>query len=314
MYKQLGHRFWGYTYEEMKKDLEIFARAFPETMELRTLGKTADNREIYCFILGKADAGEKIFLSGAIHGREYMTSQLLMEQTAEFLTKLYREETYKGYSYKELLRGKAVYVVPMANPDGVTISQQGPRGLRDPKLQKLVWKIGEGEGGRMPCGPYYRRWKANARGVDLNRNFQAFWEEYHDLKGQPSREGYKGQAPEDQEESKALAELTRQEKFQRTVSYHSSGEVIYWDFGQKGEFRKICRNFGERIQRITGYGLPEGWDHLDPAGYKDWAVKERKIPSLTIEIGKAESPLPPSAFREILRRNRGVWEETLLSL
>ena len=252
MYKQLGRRFWGYTYEEMKKDLEIFARAFPETMELRTLGKTADNREIYCFILGKADAGEKIFLSGAIHGREYMTSQLLMEQTAEFLTKLYREETYKGYSYKELLRGKAVYVVPMANPDGVTISQQGPRGLRDPKLQKLVWKIGEREGGRMPCGPYYRRWKANARGVDLNRNFQAFWEEYQDLKGQPSREGYKGRAPEDQEESKALAELTRQEKFQRTVSYHSSGEVIYWDFGQTGEFRKICRSFGERIQRITG--------------------------------------------------------------
>ena len=166
----------------------------------------------------------------------------------------------------------------------------------------------------MPCGPYYRRWKANARGVDLNRNFQAFWEEYHDLKGQPSREGYKGRAPEDQEESKALAELTRQKKFQRTVSYHSSGEVIYWDFGQKGEFRKVCRNFGERIQKITGYGLPEGWDYLDPAGYKDWAVKERKIPSLTIEIGKTESPLPPSAFREILRRNRGVWEETLLSL
>ena len=314
MYKQLGRRFWGYTYEEMEKDLEIFARAFPETMELRTLGKTADKREIYCFILGRADAGERIFLSGAIHGREYMTSQLLMEQTAEFLTKLYREETYKGYSYKELLRGKAVYVAPMANPDGVTISQQGPRGLRNPELQKLVWKIGEREGGRMPCGPYYRRWKANARGVDLNRNFPAFWEEYQDLKGQPSREGYKGRAPEDQEESKALAELTRQEKFQRTVSYHSSGEVIYWDFGQKGEFRKICRSFGERIQRITGYGLPEGWDYLDPAGYKDWAVKERKIPSLTIEIGKAESPLPPSAFREILRRNRGVWEETLLSL
>lgn len=211
MYKQLGRRFWGYTYQEMEKDLEIFARAFSETMKLKTLGKTADKREIYCFILGRADAGEKIFLFGAIHGREYMTSQLLMEQTAEFLTKLYREETYKGYSYKELLEGKAVYVVPMANPDGVTISQQGPRGLRDPQLQKQVWKIGEREGGRMPCGPYYRRWKANARGVDLNRNFQAFWEEYHDLKGQPSREGYKGQAPEDQEESKVLAELTRQE-------------------------------------------------------------------------------------------------------
>ena len=160
----------------------------------------------------------------------------------------------------------------------------------------------------MPCGPYYRKWKANARGVDLNRNFQAFWEEYHDLKGQPSREGYKGQAPEDQEESKALAELTRQEKFQRTVSYHSSGEVIYWDFGQKGEFRRIAATLesgysGSQDTAAGRLGLPGS------AGYKDWAVKERKIPSLTIEIGKAESPLPPSAFREILRRNRGVWEE-----
>ena len=77
MYKQLGRRFWGYTYQDLEKDLEIFARAFPETMELKTLGKTADKREIYCFILGRADAGEKIFLFGAIHGREYMTSQLL---------------------------------------------------------------------------------------------------------------------------------------------------------------------------------------------------------------------------------------------
>ena len=153
MYKPFGRRFWGYTYKDMEKDLEIFSRVFPEEMHLRSLGKTADGREIYCVILGQEEAGEKIFLSGAIHGREYMTSQLLMEQTAEFLTKLYREETYKEYSYKELLRGKAVYVVPMVNPDGVTISQQGPRGLRNPELQKLVWRIGEREGGRMPCGP-----------------------------------------------------------------------------------------------------------------------------------------------------------------
>ena len=44
MYKPLGRRFWGYTYQEMEKDLEIFARAFPETMKLKTLGKTADKR------------------------------------------------------------------------------------------------------------------------------------------------------------------------------------------------------------------------------------------------------------------------------
>ena len=132
MYKQLGRRFWGYTYQDLEKDLEIFARAFPETMELKTLGKTADKREIYCFILGRADAGEKIFLFGAIHGREYMTSQLLMEQTAEFLTKLYREETYKGYSYKNCWREKpsmwCLWPTPMESlsasrvPEGLEIT------------------------------------------------------------------------------------------------------------------------------------------------------------------------------------------------
>lgn len=315
MFKPNGPGYSGYTYQDMEKDLEIFTRVFSETMHLKSLGKTPDKREIYCFVIGREEAGEKIFLFGGIHGREYMTSQLLMEQTAEFLTRLYREEeSYKGCSYGELLKGRAVYVVPMANPDGAAICCQGPWGIRDQSLQRLVWKIGEREGGRMPCGPYYRKWKANARGVDLNRNFQAFWEEYRDFRGGPSRENYKGRAPEDQEESRALADLTRREKFKRTISYHSSGEVIYWDFGQKGEFRKLCRSFGERIQKVTGYELMDGFDKLAPAGYKDWAVKKMKIPSLTIEIGKQESPLPPSAFREILRKNRGVWEETLLSL
>ena len=101
---------------------------------------------------------------------------------------------------------------------------------------------GEGRG-KNALRSLLQEMESQCPGVDLNRNFQAFWEEYQDLKGQPSREGYKGRAPEDQEESKALAELTRQEKFQRTVSYHSSGEVIYWDFGQKGEFRKNMQKF-----------------------------------------------------------------------
>ena len=152
MYKQLGRRFWGYTYEEMEKDLELFARAFPEVMELRILGKTADKREIYCVVLGRADAGEKIFLSGSIHGREYMTSQLLMEQTAEFLTKLYRDETYQGRSYKELLKGKAIYVVPMANPDGVVISPAGPgRAAKIRNFRNWYGRSGKEKGEECPA-------------------------------------------------------------------------------------------------------------------------------------------------------------------
>lgn len=32
---------------------------------------------------------------------------------------------------------------------------------------------------------YLRRWRANTNGVDLNRNFDAMWNEYNDHKGHP---------------------------------------------------------------------------------------------------------------------------------
>lgn len=315
MYNILRGRFLGYTYENMENDLGIFSRVFPGYLHVSSLGKTADGREIYHMIIGRQDAQEKILISGGIHGREYMTCQLLMEQTAEFLTLLCRrQQTYKGKSYENLIGGKAIHVVPMINPDGVSISQFGIKGIRSKRLQEFIWRIAGDEGGRQPCGAYFSRWKANARGVDLNRNFNALWAEYKDGRGHPSFEKYKGPCPESEEESRVLAELTRKERFQRTISYHSSGQVIYWNFGLKDRLKEETESFAERIARVTGYELDGSWDRLDPAGYKDWALSEMRIPSLTIEIGKMESPLPRFCFREILRENRGVWEETLLSL
>lgn len=220
----------------------------------------------------------------------------------------------QGDSYESLMAGKAIHIIPMANPDGVSISQFGVRGIHRRELRKHIWKIAGDEGGRQPCGAYFNRWKANAGGVDLNRNFDAFWAEYKDGRGRPSSEKYKGICPESEEESKALAELTRKEKFRRTISYHSSGQVIYWNFGLEGKLREETEKFAERIAGVTGYEKDGSWDKLDPAGYKDWALMKMQIPSITIEIGRMESPLPGHCFREILRQNRGVWEETLLSL
>ncbi len=315
MYNTGFGKFSGYTYENMKNDLELFEKIFPENLEVDSLGKTADEREIFHLVAGRKEAEDKVLIFGGIHGREYMTSQLIMEQTAEFLSAVSKgRKSSRGESYETLLEGKAIHIVPMANPDGVTISQLGPGGIRNKKIRELVWQIAKEEGGRLPCGPYFTRWKANARGVDLNRNFDAQWEIYEDMKGKPSSRQYKGRAPECEAESAALAELTRRERFKRTVSYHSSGAVIYWNFGQVGELYRQSRRFAGRIAAATGYDLEESYDSLDPAGYKDWALQKMQIPSITIEIGRAGSPLPACCFREILRENRTVWEETLYSI
>lgn len=313
MYNISMGRFLGYTYENMENDLGIFSRVFHGHMHVDSIGRTPDGRQLYRIRIGDREAAEKILLFGGIHGREYMTSQLLMEQTAEFLTHLCRDgKTYKGIFYSSMMKNRAIHVIPMANPDGISISQFGIKGIRDHNLQKLVAKIAEEEGGRLPCGPYFTGWKANARGVDLNRNFDARWEDYQSGKEKPSSETYKGFGPECEPESAALARITRKEQYSRTISYHSSGEVIYWNFGQEGKLKECTQQFARKIGEVTGYKLDGGWDKLDPAGYKDWALLKMQIPSLTIEIGRLDSPLPGCCFREILRENRGVWEETLL--
>lgn len=185
MYKVSLDRFLGYTYENMQNDLGIFARIFPETIQIDSMGRTEDNRELYHFRIGSANAPKKVLIFGGIHGREYMTSQLLMEQTTEFLMKLCRTRCKE---YEKIMEGKAIHIVPMANPDGVTISQMGAMGIKNPDLKSMVEEIALREGGRHPQGNYFSRWKANAKGVDLNRNFDALWENCEDAVQQPSRE------------------------------------------------------------------------------------------------------------------------------
>lgn len=90
--------------------------------------------------------------------------------------------------------------------------------------------------------------------------------------------------------------------------------MIYWYFGQQGGLLEESRKFAQSISEITGYALDSNYEKLDPAGYKDWAIKEKGIVSLTIEVGTGEVPLDESLFSLIYIQNEKVIPETLLSL
>ena len=292
-----------YKYETMETELRNLLRQYHGRVWIDSLGKSFDNREIYKIIVGNRNAEKKLLFTGTVHGREYMTAKLLIGQTEQFL--------------RSICEGKAgnsdiaVYVIPMVNPDGAVLCQRGVEGIRSLKLREKILEIKEKEMGEIREKEYFMRWKANARGVDLNRNFDAFWEKYQSEKKEPSSEKYKGKYPESEVETKLLTELTRREKFHATVSYHSSGEVIYWDFGQQGKLRKETKKLAKIIGNATRYELVEGWDKTDPAGYKDWALLKMHIPSVTVEIGKGDSPLLASEFPEIWEKNKNVWENIL---
>ncbi len=55
----------------------------------------------------------------------------------------------------------------------------------------------------------------------------------------------------------------KKELFCRTVSYHSSGGVIYWAFGQQGELASRTQTFAKRIAAVTGYEPDGNYEELD---------------------------------------------------
>ena len=294
-----------YTYDEMCEDLELLAYAYPDIISLSWEGKSADGRRIPAVLFGNPDAEHTLFIQAAIHGREHLTTLLVMEQL-ETYAREYDTGSYSGRTYREIFSDVALLVVPMTNPDGVSISQLGTESIETEELRALVEGFYERDGAGMTREYFYRRYKANANGVDLNRNFAYGFEEFVG-NAVPAADRYKGEAPASEPETRYLMELTESRRTAAALSYHATGSVLYWDFGQTGAFREKCLSFVNVVHELTGYRIVyAASEKQDAAGYCEWAAGIKGIPEVTIEIGTVAAPLPISQFENIWMENRDV--------
>ena len=299
-----------YTYGEFQRDMAVLQKNAGAALRVDEIGQTVDGNKLYDLRVGNPAAERHLLVFGGIHAREYITAQLVMRQLVQLLSDQSTNGSYENMAVRELLSNTEIHFIPMANPDGIGISQLGLEGLRTEAVRETVRQIASKDGKAL-TESYLRQWKSNANGVDLNRNFDALWESYNDHLGHASADHYKGTAPECELESKALADLTRQFQFDATLSYHTQGEVIYWNFGQEGELKDMSLLLANRVSELTGYRLDGNFQALDTAGYKDWAISKMGIPSLTIEAGHGGNPVDPAQMDAIWRENRDVVPMTL---
>lgn len=299
-----------YTYGEFQRDMAALQNNAGTALRVDEIGQTVDGNKLYDFRVGNPAAERHLLVFGGIHAREYITAQLVMRQLVQLLSDQSTNGSYENIAVRELLSNTEIHFIPMANPDGISISQLGLEGLHTEAVRETVRQIAAKDGKAL-TESYLRQWKSNANGVDLNRNFDARWESYNDHLGHASADHYKGTAPECELESKALADLTRQFQFDATLSYHTQGEVIYWNFGQEGELKNMSLLLANRVSELTGYRLDGNFQALDTAGYKDWAISKLGIPSLTIEAGHGGNPVDPAQMDAIWRENRDVVPMTL---
>ena len=99
---------------------------------------------------------------------------------------------------------------------------------------------------------YQALWKANGRGVDLNQNFPALWDSITTGPSHASYANYKGTSALSEPESKALANLANSANWTMTISYHSMGNLVYWDFAGN-KVAEQSKALAELVTGITGY-------------------------------------------------------------
>lgn len=288
-----------YTYKQMVKDLDRLKAEYSEFLTYSSLGKTADKRNVYEVVIGNKKAKKQVVVQATMHAREYINSILVMQQI-ESICANYYTGTYNGKYYSEIFDKVGLHIVPMVNPDGVTISQYGADGIKNKKLKskvkKMCKKYGKGK------KSYYTKWKANARGVDLNRNYPLKWKSYR--RSAPSSADYKGSCAGSEKETKMMMGLVERIKPKTVISYHSTGSIIYWNFRQKGKLQKQCKSIFETAKDLTGY-KGAGVSSLGPC-FGDWVCAKKKIPTITIETGKKQCPIKIKEYKSIWNKNKYI--------
>ena len=237
---------------------------------------------------------KKILVQSAHHARECITTILAMDQIRYIINLIEVDGCIGKMKIGELLEQITFIYVPLVNPDGADLVLNGLNSVSESYKNK----------------PYldekkFRNWKANINGVDLNKNYST---NCPAIDGSIERgfEKFPGYYSFSEPETQSLRRLTEKYKFDGTISYHSSGEEIYWYYNQIHTHRDFI--IANEISKETGYKLVPKEVSNTGSGYKDWFIEQYEKPGLTIEVSPYVGPVkvPIENYNDIWQKNRNV--------
>lgn len=270
-----------YDYFERQKVINSLCERY-KFIRRSIIGKSCQGKDITAFKIGSS--AEYCLIAAAFHGSERITSLVLLMFIENLCQAIANNTSIAGIDAKKGLTGRGVIFVPCVNPDGCDISLLGKKacGQSGESLSKL-------------CKNDFSKWNANFRGVDINHNFDADWENLRKKERSigiygPAPGRFGGFKPESEPETIALVNLCRKTKIRHAVALHSQGEVIYWTFGENRPPR--AQKYAEIMATSSGYALDVPISIADGGGFKDWFIEEFNRPAFTVEMGFGKNPLP----------------------
>ena len=249
------------------------------------LGHTLLGREIDMYRSG--EGSRYVLYVGGHHALEALCENILFALIYDLCIDK-KNKSVKGINRDFLLQKFTFLVIPALNLDGIAIaSGEGRENILSARQRKI-------------CEGNFDLWQANARGVDLNHNYDAGFFEYKAIEQRegicsaPSR--YSGEYPESEPETRAVANLVRSLNPSLVVSLHTQGEEVYFS-PKTSRVQRLCASLAAEVGYRVAY--PSG--SAKYGGLADYAGAIG-IPSLTLELGLGKNPLPISHAEPIYSR------------
>ncbi|CDQ39868.1 M14 family metallopeptidase [Virgibacillus salexigens] len=280
-----------YTYEKMQQDLHKIAKLYP-FITLQSIGSSVMGKDLIEVQIG--NGSKQVHLNGSFHGTEWITTSVILKFINEYAISLTNQLPMQAIATLPLYQAARLSIVPMVNPDGVNLVIKGSASAA--KYEANVLDINHNQDD-------FSNWKANIRGVDLNKQFPACWNvEANRKPTSPQPRDFPGYMALTEPEAIAMANLAKQRHFMRLLALHTQGEEIYWGF--EGFEPAISQKIVNEYAQVSGYQPVRYLDSF--AGYKDWFIQEFQRPGFTLELGLGVNPLPFEQYPIIYQKTRGI--------
>ncbi|AKU19259.1 M14 family zinc carboxypeptidase [Luteipulveratus mongoliensis] len=235
---------------------------------------------------GKSDGKPKFTMMAQIHARELATGELAWKWIDTLVGDYGKDD-----AITKLMDTTELWVIPIANPDGVDVVASNPD---EPLWQrKNVNDVDTAD-----CSK-------EDQGIDLNRNADVSWN--NPDQGGPCDETFSGKAAASEPELQGLQgffstlyadkranDWTSPADPDTTgtfITLHSYGNYVIYPWGHTNDAspdKAKLKAIGDKYAASNGYQVGTAGEtvgYLAPGGTEDWLYYDRGVPGVTFEVG-----------------------------
>jgi len=307
-----------YYLDAIHNDIEELCDTYRNILSKEIIGKSVEGRDIVALKLSSNEKFQGRFFSqknstrktvpetpsilvvGGVHAREDFSVMLCMKMIDYYCNYyIIEEKGFDDFDVKSIINNVDMYFVPVVNPDGLNIVHNGLEASKNYNILKdmKIW------------GEDHTYWKANANGIDLNKNFDdGNWDERICVPGTdvPCSDRFKGFAPSSEPEVQALVDFCNKHDFSLMATYHCSGNCTFWaDSGTHGIFNGLDEKIMDELNKKYIYRKTKV--SQDPkiygCGFENWFRAKKKRPAFCIELSpfvEGGKQHPDSMFDELV--------------